>query len=124
MTVQELYEQIGGSYDDAKRVLPMDKLIAKFVVKFLDDKSAETLFSAWDARDAAALFDGAHAMKGVCGNIGLTSLSASASALAEAFRPGKEHTLDDAEVQSRVDALRADYDRAVEGIRAFAAQQQ
>ena len=123
MTVQELYGQIGGSYDDVRRILPMDNLIAKFVVKFLDDKSAETLFSAWEARDPAALFEGAHAMKGVCANIGLTSLSASASALAEAFRPGKERTMDDAEVQSRVDALRADYDRAVEGIRAFAAQQ-
>ena len=124
MTVQELYEQIGGSYEDAKRTLPMDKLIAKFVVKFLDDKSAETLFSAWEARDMTAFFEGAHAMKGVCGNLGLTSLSASASALAEEFRPGRERAMDDAEVQRRVDALRADYDRAVEGIRVFAAQQQ
>ena len=124
MTVQELYAQIGGSYDDAKRTLPMDKLIAKFVVKFLDDKSAESLFSAWDARDAAALFEGAHAMKGVCGNIGLTALSSSASELAEEFRPGKGRTMDDAEVQRRVDELRANYERATQGIRAFAAEQQ
>ena len=124
MTVQELYQQIGGSYDDAKRILPMDKLIAKFVVKFLDDKSAETLFSAWDARDTATLFEGAHAMKGVCANIGLTALSTSASALAEEFRPGRERAMDDAEVQRRIDELRASYDHAVEGIRAFAAEQQ
>ena len=123
MTVQELYAQIGGSYDDVKRILPMDKLIAKFVVKFLDDKSAERLFSAWDARDAAALFEGAHAMKGVCANIGLSALSASASEIAEEFRPGKERAMDDAEVQRRVDGLRADYARAVDGIRAFAAEQ-
>ena len=124
MTVQELYGQIGGSYDDVRRILPMDNLIAKFVVKFLDDKSAEALFFAWDARDAAALFEGAHAMKGVCANIGLTALSAEASALAEEFRPGRERAMDDAEVQRRVDELRADYDRALEGIRAFAAEQQ
>lgn len=124
MTVQELYEQIGGSYDDAKRTLPMDKLIAKFVVKFADDKSAERLFSAWDARDAEALFEGAHAMKGVCGNIGLTALSGLASALAEEFRPGSARAMDDAEVQRRIDELHANYDRAVEGIRAFAAEQQ
>ena len=124
MTVQELYEQIGGSYDDAKRTLPMDKLIAKFVVKFLDDKSAERLFSAWDARDAGAIFEGAHAMKGVCANIGLTALSVSASALAEEFRPGSARSMDDAEVQRRVDELHASYDRMVEGIRAFAAEQQ
>ena len=123
MTVQELYDQIGGSYDDVKRILPMDKLIVKFVVKFLDDKSAERLFSAWDARDASALFEGAHAMKGVCANIGLTALSNSASELAEEFRPGKERAMDDAEVQRRVDALRADYERTTQGIRAFAAEQ-
>ena len=124
MTVQELYEQIGGSYDDAKRILPMDKLIAKFVVKVLDDKSAETLFSAWDAHDEAAFFEGAHAMKGVCANIGLTALSASASELAEEFRPGKERAMDDAEVQRRIDELHAAYDRATDGIRVFAAEQQ
>lgn len=123
MTLQELYAQIGGSYDDAKRTLPMDKLIAKFVVKFLDDKSAERLFSAWDARNTTEIFEGAHAMKGVCANIGLTALSASASAIAEEFRPNKERAMDDAEVQRRVDELRADYARVTEGIRAFAAEQ-
>ena len=123
MTVQELYAQIGGSYDDVRRILPMDNLIAKFAVKFLDDKSAETLFSAWDARDGASVFEGAHAMKGVCANIGLTALSASASEIAEAFRPGKERTMDDAEVQRRVDELRASYERTIEGIRVFAAEQ-
>ena len=46
MTVQELYESIGGSYDSAKRILPMDQLIAKFVVRFLDDKSFEKIEAA------------------------------------------------------------------------------
>lgn len=123
MTVQELYDRIGGDYDAAKRILPMDKLIAKFVVKFLDDKSFEKLMSGWDAKDPAGVFDGAHAIKGVCANLGLMKLSAQASALAEEYRPGNARTMDDAEVERRIGELKADYDQTIEGIRAFAAEQ-
>ena len=56
MTVQELYDSIGASYDSAKRILQMDKLIGKFVLKFLDDKSCEKLMAGWEAKDAAAVF--------------------------------------------------------------------
>ena len=79
MTVRELYESIGGSYDSARRILQLDRLICKFILMFLDDKSFEELSSSWAARDAAGVFNGAHAMKGVCANLGLDALSASAS---------------------------------------------
>ena len=26
MTLQEMYEKVGGSYDSAKKILPMDKM--------------------------------------------------------------------------------------------------
>ncbi len=123
MTAPELYERIGGSYGDARRILQTDKLIGKYIVKLLDDRSAEALFSAAEAHDDAALFNAAHTMKGVCGNLGLTSLANAASALAEEFRPGSARTMDNAEVERRVEALRADYARTLTGIRAFAAEQ-
>ena len=121
MTVQELYERIGGSYDSAKKILPMDKLIGKFVVKFLDDKSCDKLLSSWQKRDVTGVFEGAHALKGVCGNLGLNQLSSAASEIAEEFRPGHARALSDADVQKRLDALKSAYDSAIEGIRAFAA---
>ena len=123
MTVQELYDNIGGSYDSAKRILQMDKLIGKFVLKFLDDKSCEKLLAAWDARDAAGVFDGAHALKGVGDNLGFNALSAEASEIAEEFRPGNERKLDDDAVTERIAALKADYDKTIAGIQAFAAEQ-
>ena len=123
MTVQELYDNIGGSYDSAKRILQMDKLIGKFVLKFLDDKSCEKLLAAWDARDAAGVFDGAHALKGVGANLGFNTLSAEASEIAEEFRPGNERKLDDDAVTERIAALKADYDKTIAGIQAFAAEQ-
>ena len=123
MTVQELYDNIGGSYDSAKRILQMDKLIGKFILKFLDDKSCEKLIAAWDAKDAAGVFDGAHALKGVGANLGLTGLSAQASELAEEFRPGNARKLSDDEVTERIAALKAAYDKTIAGIQAFAAEQ-
>ena len=119
MTVQELYESIGGSYDSAKRILPMDQLIGKFVVKFLDDKSFEKLESAAAAGDGTGIFEGAHAMKGVCANLGLDSLSRAASELAEEFRPGHDRTMDDAAVREKVAELKGLYDRTMEGIQKF-----
>ncbi len=123
MTLQELYARVGGSYHDAKRTLPSDALIGKFLVKFLSDRSAGSFFAAYDEHRAPGMFESAHTLKGVCSNLGLTQLSAAASELAEEFRPGAARTMTDAEVARRVEALRADYVRTVESIRAFAAEQ-
>ena len=124
MTVQELYARIGGDYEAAKRVLPTDRMIAKFVLKFLDDNSCGKLFSGWENGDLAGVFDGAHAVKGVCANLGLTGLSGKASELAEEFRPGSARTMTDEEAARRVDELRALYEKTIEAIRAFSAEQE
>ena len=39
MTLQECYAAMGGNYEDVAKRLPSEKLIQKFVLKFLDDKS-------------------------------------------------------------------------------------
>ena len=123
MTVQELYTSIGGSYDSAKKILQMDKLIGKFILKFLNDKSCDRLLTAGAARDAEGIFEGAHALKGVCANLGLDSLSAAASELAEAYRPGKGAQMDGAELDSRLSAIKQQYDSTVAGIQLFASGQ-
>ena len=123
MTVQELYTRIGGSYESAKRTMAMDKLISRFVLKFLNDQSFQRLSDSWEARDPKGVFEGAHAMKGVCANLGMDSLSAAASEIAEEFRPGHDRKLEDQEITERVEALRKAYDVTIEGIQAFAAEQ-
>ena len=123
MTVEELYTSIGGNYNGAKSILQMDKLISRFIIKFLDEKSYERLTSAWASRDAEGVFEAAHALKGVSANLGLDEISHRASDLAEEFRPGHERKMDDAEVGNRMDELDGVYRRSIEGIRAFAAEQ-
>ena len=123
MTVQELYANIGGNYESAKRILPMDKLIAKFIVKFLDDKSAEKLFSAWSGGDGTAIFEGAHALKGVCGNLGLDALGESARIVTEECREGNTPTMGARELDGLVEKMKDDYTRTIEAIRRFSAEQ-
>ncbi|MBO4913674.1 MAG: Hpt domain-containing protein [Oscillospiraceae bacterium] len=119
MTIQELYAAIGGSYESAKRVMQLDKLISKFIIKFADDASFAQLRDGWSARDEQAAFDGAHALKGVCANLGLDDMSAAASELAEEFRPGNRRMLDDDTVQEKIDSLGAIHTRAVKAIREY-----
>ena len=123
MTLQEMYEKVGGSYDSAKKILPMDKMIAKFVQKFLTDKSCEKLLTAYEAKDPTGMFEGSHALKGVCANLGFNSLSKLASEISEEFRPGNARTMSDEELDSRFADLKALYDRTIAGIREFAAGQ-
>jgi len=122
MTVQELYNEIGGNYESAKRVMMMDSLIARFIVKLPEDPSFDRLMAGWEGWDETAMFEGAHAMKGVCANLGLDSLSAAAAAVTEEFRPGGARKMDDEALNSRLAALKEDYERTVEAICAFAGQ--
>ena len=123
MTIQEMYEKVGGSYESAKKILPMDKMIAKFVQKFLTDKSYEKLSAAHDAGDATGMFEGSHALKGVCANLGFNDLSKMASEISEEYRPGNARTMSDEELDSRFTDLKALYDRTIAGIQEFAAGQ-
>lgn len=123
MTVQELYAQIGGDYESAKRILMMDKMISRFIVKLLDDRCCEKLLDAGERMDGQGLFEAAHALKGVCANLGLMALSQAAGDITEEFRPGKERTMSDAEVSERLAWIKTRYESIVEGIRAFSAEQ-
>lgn len=70
MTLQELYSQIDGDYDQALRVMRMDRLIDKHIRKLPHNGVAEALLDAGKRMDPAELFETSHAMKGVCANLG------------------------------------------------------
>ena len=99
MTIQDLYQNIGGDFDQAIRVLRVDKLVDKHIRKFTKNGVVEELLAAGESMDPGALFDASHAAKGVCANLGLTSLSELASEICEEFRPGNQRTLSDEEVR-------------------------
>jgi len=122
MTTQELYESIGADYAEAKSRLMSDRIIGKFVVKFPKDPTYEELMTAWDSQDENAIFRASHTLKGVCANLALEPLRASASTITEAYRPGQEDTRDAANIPAVIERLKEDYAHTMEQIHQFEAQ--
>lgn len=120
MTLQELYANIDGDYDQAMRVLRMEKLLDKHIRKLTTNGVVENLVAAGEGMDPTQLFETAHAAKGVCANLGLTKLSAAASEIAEEYRPGNSRKMTDEEVKEKLKEIDAMYQVAAEGIRQYA----
>lgn len=119
MTIKELYASIDGDYELATRVLCMDKLIDKYIRKFPQNGVVDNLIDAGKTMDPTQLFETAHAVKGVCANLGLVGLAGLASDIAEEYRPNNTRKLTDAEVKAKLDEVAALYQRTLDGIRRY-----
>ena len=119
MTIQELYARIGGNYEHAVQIMKSDRLIDKYVRRLKNSQVGETLARAGETMDATGLFESAHAMKGVCANLGLDDLARAADEITEEFRPGSRRRLSDDEVKARLQAVLAQYRATEEGIQAY-----
>ncbi|SEQ98788.1 Hpt domain-containing protein [Lachnospiraceae bacterium NE2001] len=116
MTVQELYQKIGGNYEQAISVLRVEKLVDKHIRKFRSNGVVDQLLAAGESMDPNALFEAAHAVKGVSANLGLTKLSDMASEITEEYRPGNVRKLSDDEIRARLQSVKEIYERIVEGV--------
>ena len=114
MTLQECYAALGGNYKNVLGRLQMERIVSKFVLKFLNDKSYELLCTSMDAKDYEEAFRAAHTIKGVCQNLAFDQLSASSSALCEALRNGYSP-----EVDALVEQTKADYQLTRDAILAY-----
>lgn len=111
MTLKECYDMFGGDYEDVSRRLPMEKMIEKFLFKFQDDKSYESLQEALREKNYEEAFRAAHTLKGVAQNLSFKSLGESSSALTEALRGKKEEP--DRELVKKVEK---DYEQIIKCI--------
>ena len=119
MTLQELYQIIEGDYDQAIRVLRMEKLVDKHIRKFTSNGVVEGLLAAEKTMDPTELFEKAHAVKGVCSNLGLTKLADAASLIADEYRPGKARSMSDDEVKEKLRFIGELYEKTVAGIQRY-----
>lgn len=117
MTLQECYAAMGGSYEDAVARLRSEKLIQKFVLKFLSDGSYELLCRSMESQDYQEAFRAAHTIKGVCQNLSFDKLSDSSARLTEALRDGWTESVD-----GLVEEVKADYQITADAIRAFSGE--
>ena len=114
MTLQECYAAMGGNYDDAIGRLRSERLVQKFVLKFLSDGSYELLCRSLEEKNYEEAFRAAHTIKGVCQNLSIDKLQASSSRLCEALRNGYTP-----EADALAEETAEDYRQTVAAIRAF-----
>ena len=88
------------------------QMVQRFAIRFLNDKSYETLEAALKEKDVDSAFRAAHTLKGVCVNLGFDKLYEVSSALTEKLR-AKE--LDGTDVM--FEKVKEQYDITVNAIR-------
>ena len=116
MTLQECYAAMGGNYEEVLGRLRSERLIQKFVLKFMDDGSYQLLVDSMASQNYEDAFRAAHTIKGVCANLGFDVLLASSEALTEALRDGRPPQPGEADLIARVEA---DYARTRQAIQAY-----
>ena len=119
MTMEQCYHALGGNYAEVCTRLPSARLVEKFVCKFLEDPTFDTLCQQLQAGNREDAFRAAHTLKGVCANLSFSRLQVSATALTEALRT---HTDTIPEVaEALLEDVRHDYAQTVAAIRAYLA---
>lgn len=89
MTVKEFYSAIGADYEQILgRMMGMEAIIKKFLKKFLQDPTFESMVAAVEHGSCEEIFIAAHTMKGIAGNLELLPLYKASSALTELTRSG------------------------------------
>ena len=114
MTLEECYAAMGGDYADAIGRLRSERLVRKFVLKFLDDGSFDLLCRSLEEKNYEEAFRAAHTIKGVCQNLSMDKLQASSSRLCESLRNGYTP-----EAGALAEEVTADYHATMDAIRAF-----
>lgn len=117
MTLQNCYAAMGGNYQDVAARLHSDRLVQKFMLKYLNDRSYDMLCTAMAERNREEAFRAAHTIKGVCQNLSFTRLQNSSSRLTEALR--NDWT---PEVDSLFEQVKADQHTVITAIQAFWAE--
>lgn len=114
MTLQDCYAALGGDYADVSSRLHSDRLVQKFLLKYLDDPSFDLLCAAMAEKDCEQAFRAAHTIKGVCQNLSFTRLMESSSRLSDALRHGWTP-----EAEPLAEQVKADHLAVTAAIRTF-----
>lgn len=86
MDLYTFYHTVGGDYQQTLSRLPSDRMIRKFVLRFLQDPAFQELEQSMACGDLVTAFRAAHTLKGTAATLGLGRLTGAAGALTEALR--------------------------------------
>ena len=98
----------------------VEKLIDKHIRKLVTNGVVDGLVDAAERMEPAELFDAAHAMKGICANLGLTALAEMASEIAEEYRGSNQRKLTDEQAKEKIAQIETLYRKTAESIGKYA----
>ena len=88
LTVRTCYEEAGADYDSLLKRYRSDKLLEKYLWRFLEDTSFARLQDSMEKGDITGAFDAVHDLKGISLNMELKELYAKCAELTELLRDG------------------------------------
>jgi len=112
MTLQECYAALEGDYQGVLGRLTSERMVQKFVLKFLNDGSYDLLLRSMAEENWQEAFRAAHTIKGVCQNLDFTRLYRSSCQLSEALRGGYTP-----EADALAEQVKAEYQQTAQAIR-------
>lgn len=114
MTIQEVYKELNGNYDEILARFRSPALVQRFAMKFVNDGSYNELTAALAEGRGEDAFRAAHTLKGVAKNLSFTKLGDSSAELTELLRDG------DVEAgRAYLPKLTADYEMTVGALKKF-----
>lgn len=117
MTIQDVYTELQGDFEDARKRLMNEPMVIRFALKFSADPSMQQLRDAVEAEDIESSFRAAHTLKSVAGVLGFTRLFAVSVALTEQLRP-RLYPAD----KALLAAVEEEYDRTIAVLKKFEAE--
>lgn len=89
MTLEECYAQMGGDLAGALAVMQSRERLARYLLRFAADPTAQMLFASLRAGRTDDALRAAHTLTGLCRGLGLTQLCRACRALADGLRGGQ-----------------------------------
>lgn len=115
MTIEQFYETIDGNYQSALSTMMNDAFIKKMLAKFLASNTFASLKENFINKDYNGIFESAHSLKGVAGNLAFTNLFNKTLPIVEATRHYQEGQIIDIDQDFIV--LEEEYKKVVENLK-------
>ncbi len=105
-------EENGADVDTTlKRFLGKEELYLRFIKKFQDDKNLEGLLEHYANKDYEGVFESAHSLKGVAGNLGLNPIYNISAQICDLLRGKQASDVDTAKLEELKGQLEEAYHR-------------
>ena len=111
MNIQEFYDSIDENYENvSSRMMGNQKLVEKFVRKFLEDPTYKQIKESVEKMDYEIL-RATHTMKGIASNLEFTQLQQKSAKAVDMIRAGEKET-----VLPVIDEIEKEYQKVVDAI--------